>query len=248
MERTRISQVDNWELENPEQDIRGWSAVDASGQTLGQVSDLIVNEQAELIDGIVLDNGREYTDDDWMLSDGHVVIGGDADGGDSGLATAGAAGTGNGSSTHRAGETASTERTAGRDSFRVRRYAEDLQAQKQQVQAGEVGIRKDVVEREQTLDVPVTHEEVEIRRVATDRPATGDEHAFADGDTIRVPVVAERVQVSKDARVVEELEISKRAVTENQRVSETVREEQIEIDRQGDVDVADGASRERTAR
>ena len=38
-----------------------------------------------------------------------------------------------------------------------------------------------------------------------------------DGETIRVPVRAEEVDVRKDARVVEEVEISKRPVTETQR-------------------------------
>ena len=51
-----------------------------------------------------------------------------------------------------------------------------------------------------------------------------------DGETIRVPVHAEDVDVRKEARVVEEVEISKRPVTENRRVSETVRREEIDVD------------------
>jgi hypothetical protein len=39
----------------------------------------------------------------------------------------------------------------------------------------------------------VTREEVQVRRVSTDRPATGSQDAFTDGDTIRVPVSAEHV-------------------------------------------------------
>ncbi|MBA2314228.1 MAG: YsnF/AvaK domain-containing protein, partial [Chloroflexi bacterium] len=95
--------------------------------------------------------------------------------------------------------------------------------------AGEVRIDKNVVEEERTLDVPVTREEVQIRSVATDGSTAVGDDAFS-GDTIRVPVTEERVDVSKEVRVVEEIEISKRPVTETQRVSETVRREQVDID------------------
>ncbi len=45
---------------------------------------------------------------------------------------------------------------------RLQLREEQLQVYKQPVQTGEVGIRKEVVTEQQTLDVPVTHEEVYI--------------------------------------------------------------------------------------
>jgi uncharacterized protein (TIGR02271 family) len=71
--------------------------------------------------------------------------------------------------------------------------------------------------------------------VKTDRPARGDERAFQDGDTLRVPVTAEEVEVRKEPRVVEEIEIDKRRVTEDQKVSEGVRREEVDIRETGDV-------------
>ena len=126
------------------------------------------------------------------------------------------------------------------DSVRVALHEEELRAQTVQQQAGEVEVRKDVVEEQQTLDVPVTREQVEIRRFAVDRPADGSE--ISDTDTIRVPVSAERVQVDKDVRVVEEIEIDKRAVTETQRVSDTVRREEVNVQQEGDVSVTGGST------
>jgi uncharacterized protein (TIGR02271 family) len=51
-----------------------------------------------------------------------------------------------------------------------------------------------------------------------------------DGETIRVPLRAEDVDVRKDTRVVEEVVISKRPVTETKRVSDTVRREEVDVD------------------
>lgn len=76
-------------------------------------------------------------------------------------------------------------------------------------------------------DVPVTREEVSIERRSVDRPAGGE--AFTE-DSIDVPVYEERVQTGKEARVVEELEVGKTSVTDTERVEETVRREEFDID------------------
>lgn len=129
-----------------------------------------------------------------------------------------------------------------RDTVRVPVHEEQLRAERMREQAGEVRLEKNVVEEEQTLDVPVTREEVEVRRVSTDRRAGTEAGAFESGDTIRVPVTAERVSVTKEPHVVEELEISKRPVTETQRVSERVRREEVDIEESGNVLAGAGAS------
>jgi len=125
------------------------------------------------------------------------------------------------------------------DSRRLTLHEEELQAQTRREQAGEIAVSKRVVEENQQVEVPVTHEEVEVRRVRVNRADAGDEAAFTDdGETIRVPVTAETVEVTKTPRVVEEIEISKRPVTERQTVSDTVRREEADISREGDVTVA----------
>jgi uncharacterized protein (TIGR02271 family) len=128
------------------------------------------------------------------------------------------------------------------DQVRVPLHEEQLRAERMTESAGEVRVGKHVREEERELDVPVTREEVEVRRVATDRAAGPDTTAFSDGDTLRVPVTSERVEVTKEPRVVEEIEISKRPVTETQRVSETVRREEVDVDESGNVLAGAGAS------
>jgi len=115
------------------------------------------------------------------------------------------------------------ERTGTRDTVQLRE--EELAARKRQTEAGEVSIGKRVVSEQETMDVPVTHEEVEIeRRPVGNRPAEGD--IEEDSETVRVPLMREEVDVEKRPVVTEELELHKRPVTENRRVEETVRREE----------------------
>jgi uncharacterized protein (TIGR02271 family) len=119
---------------------------------------------------------------------------------------------------------------------RMQLREEQLTAQKQTVQAGEVGVHKNIVSEEQSLNIPVNREEVYIERnpvagnVPSDTPIGQDE-------TYRVPVREEQVQVNKQPVVREEINVGKRVVQDNQQVSDTVRREEARIDRSGDVNV-----------
>ena len=113
---------------------------------------------------------------------------------------------------------------------------EQLNVGKERVQTGEVELRKDVVTEQQTINVPVTHEEVYIeRRAVTDGQVDGS--PIGEEETISVPVSEEQVNVSKNTVVTGEVAIGKRAVTENQQVSDTVKHEEVRVERDGDVSV-----------
>jgi uncharacterized protein (TIGR02271 family) len=113
---------------------------------------------------------------------------------------------------------------------------EQLQARKQPVETGRVSIGKEVVEEKQTLEVPVTHEEVTIERQAVARrPAEGS--IGEKDETIRVPVREEQVSVDKQAVVTEEVRVGKQQIQETKQVSGTVRREEARIEGDGDIDV-----------
>jgi uncharacterized protein (TIGR02271 family) len=122
------------------------------------------------------------------------------------------------------------------DEQTVQLREEELHARTQPVESGQVRVGKDVVEEQQTLDVPVTHEEVTIERRPVDRRAA-DAAIGANDDTISVPVRAEQVSVEKRAVVTEEINVGKRHVQDTQQVSGTVRREEARIEQDGDVDV-----------
>lgn len=120
---------------------------------------------------------------------------------------------------------------------------EELQATKERGEAGRVHIHKDVVEEPQSINVPVSREEVRVERVPVEGAATGNlgPDAFQDKD-IDVPVMGEQVNVEKQTRVGEELHLHKREVTENQRFGDTVRRERVNVegvDQQGDMPLDD---------
>lgn len=120
-------------------------------------------------------------------------------------------------------------------------HEERLHATTTPVQAGEVHVRKEVHTEHQTLNVPVTREEVVVER----RPVSG--HASTSdlrpGEEIRIPVKEERVHVSKEAVVKEEVSVGKRKVTETEQVSADVRKEEVHVEKQGDVEVREGKKR-----
>lgn len=55
-----LSKLHDYELVHPEQDIRGWDVIDASGSKVGRVDDLLVSTDTELVELIRLSNGEEY--------------------------------------------------------------------------------------------------------------------------------------------------------------------------------------------
>jgi uncharacterized protein (TIGR02271 family) len=108
-------------------------------------------------------------------------------------------------------------------------HEEELTATKHDVERGQVRVHKDVVEEQQTLEVPVTEEEVEITRRRVDRGVTDADHAFEEG-TIEVPLRGEEVDVEKRTRVVEEIDIDKTARQHTESVGGTVRHEEVHVE------------------
>ena len=118
---------------------------------------------------------------------------------------------------------------------RVQLREEQLQVNKERVQTGEVGLRKEVVTEQQTINVPVTHEEVVIER----NPVSGQptDQPIGESETYRVPISEEQVSVNKQTVPTGEVSVGKRQVQENQQVSDTVRREEAHLEREGDVNV-----------
>ncbi|QSQ22587.1 YsnF/AvaK domain-containing protein [Pyxidicoccus parkwayensis] len=114
---------------------------------------------------------------------------------------------------------------------------EELDVTKREKQAGEVRVKKDVVEEEKVVDVPVRRERVRVERrdVTPERPAMG---ATFQEETVVVPLRAEEVDVQKRAVVDEEVVIHKDAIEEERRVAENLRREDVSIRTEGDVEGA----------
>ncbi len=113
---------------------------------------------------------------------------------------------------------------------RLRLHEERLNVDKEKVQTGEVNVSKHVVEDEQSIEVPVEREEVYVERRKVDQNTSGTDAFVDENDSIHVPLTEERVVVSKEDVVSEEIVVGKRKVRDTDTVSETVRREEADID------------------
>ncbi len=118
---------------------------------------------------------------------------------------------------------------------KIQLLGEVLRVHKQQVPRGEVRIRKDVVSETQSVQVPVTREELVIEKHAGGE-GTPTGTIGADSE-IRIPLTEERVTVEKRPTVREEVQVGKRRVEQTQQVSEQVRHEELRVEKQGKANV-----------
>lgn len=118
----------------------------------------------------------------------------------------------------------------------LRLREEQLRVEKERVQKGEVRVRKEIVEEQQSIDVPVRHEEVIIERHPIVEPRPTDIPVGRD-EVIQVPLSEEQVTISKQPVETEEITLKKREVEEQKRASGTVRKEEARIEPIGDISI-----------
>jgi uncharacterized protein (TIGR02271 family) len=118
---------------------------------------------------------------------------------------------------------------AAEDELRIPVVEEELTATVRPAEAGAVRIEKRVVEEDRVLEVPVTDEQIRVERRIVDRPVGADTQAFEE-IVIDVPVTTEEVELRKQARVAEEIVVSKEATQRTERVTDTVRREEVYVD------------------
>jgi uncharacterized protein (TIGR02271 family) len=115
------------------------------------------------------------------------------------------------------------------------RSEERLRVDKEQTQRGTARLHKYVVTEQQSVTVPVSHEEVRVER----EPITdANRNEALSGPDIseedhEMTLDEERVVVSKETTPVERVRLDKETVTEDQQVSEEVRKEQIDFEDDG---------------
>jgi uncharacterized protein (TIGR02271 family) len=119
-------------------------------------------------------------------------------------------------------------------------HKEELDITKNNIDAGEVVISKDIVEEQKTVEVPVMHEEVVIKRTPMNNERT-DSSAISQ-ETITIPVSQEQVEVNKYAVTTEEISASKRQVEETQQIQETLKREEAHVDTTGSVNIVSDSS------
>ena len=112
----------------------------------------------------------------------------------------------------------------------VQLKSEELKVGKREVEYGGVRLRKIV--RTETVNQPIelTREEIEIERVPVEGSSRAPDAKFGE-EEIYIPLRRQEAVVEKDVRAREEVHIGKRTETERQQVSDSVRHEDVEIER-----------------
>ena len=130
------------------------------------------------------------------------------------------------------------DRTVGHDTSgpntddAITRSEERLNVGTQQVESGRARLRKHIVTEQQTVTVPVSHDEVRIER----EPITDANRGAALGgadlseEEHEVVLTEERPVVQKETVPVERIKLGTETVTEQQQVTEDVAHEEITVD------------------
>jgi len=110
---------------------------------------------------------------------------------------------------------------------------ERVSVTKREVETGRYRIRVAVEERQETIPVELSHDEVEIERVPVNRTVTQLPSVRLEGSTTVIPVVEEVVVVEKKLVLVEEIHVRRRGAVQTEQIPVTIRSERAEIDQAG---------------
>lgn len=204
----RLASLDDWELADEDQDLRGKALHAADGRVLGRISDMLVDLDQERVVALRLENQQVVDVDRVDIRDGNVMLLGAVAG-----ATAGAA-------------------TAATAEQRVPIVKEELDIGKRVVDLANVRVRSRVVERPVSEQVAVHREHVDVTRRPVAQEISGREaEAMLRDGVVEVTERGEQVVVGKTANVVEEVVVRKDVETHQEQVRDTVRHTEVEVDR-----------------
>jgi uncharacterized protein (TIGR02271 family) len=139
-----------------------------------------------------------------------------------------------------------TTRVVDDDEIHIPIMEEKLTATVRPMEAGAVRIEKRIVEEDRLFEVPVTDQQIRVERRIVDRPAGANETQAFEEIVIEVPLTREQVELHKQARVAEEIVVTKEAVQRTEQVRGTVRREEVFVDENATLtDESEGGSSRR---
>lgn len=210
-ENYKLENLNNYELEDSDKDLRGKTLTTPDGKSVGRIDDMFVDPSRERICAVRLEDDRMIDIDHIDIRDGKPVLlvpqeriprpGPDFD-------------RNNVTSKH------------------IPIVEEKLEVGKRPIETGGVRIRKRVVEEPVSKQVDVRDEHVEVdRRPVNERVGDRDASAMFKDQDIDVTERGEKVVAGKEARVKEELVVNKEAGSHKETVKDTVRRTDVDVDR-----------------
>ena len=113
---------------------------------------------------------------------------------------------------------------------------EQLQVDKQVIETGVVRITKHVIEESETVNIPVSRDEITVEHVAVYQYVDEAPAVRYEGETMIIPVLREVLVTEKKLLLVEEVHVTKRQITSQETQEVTLRKEEVTVERTGATD------------
>jgi stress response protein YsnF len=123
-----------------------------------------------------------------------------------------------------------TESTGQRRETTIPRVQENLEVSKRTEEQGGVRVRSRIVERPVEENVRLREEHVNVERQPVNRPVSMDDARSFQEKEIELTERTEVPVVNKEARVVEEIRVSKDVTERNETIRDTVRDTEVDIE------------------
>lgn len=118
-----------------------------------------------------------------------------------------------------------------REGTTIPRMEEHLEVGKRMQERGAVRVRSRIVEKPVEEHVRLREEHVRVERQPVNRPVSDSERNQLQGRDIELTERAEVPVVNKEARVVEEVRVSKEVTERDQTIRDTVRHTEVDVDK-----------------
>ena len=225
---------DEYDLVHSGQYCIGWTAVDQAGKKIGEVTEMLVNTDTEMVDSILVDGKKRIAAQDIALRDEKVVVRGIMHGGELEMTDAANAATSydqplarnTGETKHVAGVTRAANTD---DEIVIPIIEEQLRVGKRTIESGAARVSTKITEQPVTETVNLREENVTVERRPVDRAVENAPAAFKEG-TIEITEMAEVPVVAKEARVVEEVVVGKNVTEHEETVKETIKRTEVDVD------------------
>jgi uncharacterized protein (TIGR02271 family) len=113
----------------------------------------------------------------------------------------------------------------------LRLWAEEVSFDRVKVETGRVRVRVVTREHDETVEIPLSRETVEVDRVAIGREIDSMPSARQEGDTLVIPVVEEVIVTQRKLVLKEELRLKRVRLTEQHRQTVTLRRQEAIVER-----------------
>ncbi|TWD98679.1 uncharacterized protein (TIGR02271 family) [Neobacillus bataviensis] len=121
------------------------------------------------------------------------------------------------------------------DEVTLQLHKEEMEINKKWVDTADVTIYKKKYTEEKQILVPVTHEDLIIKK----KVANPENSADIKLETIRIPLSEDQIEVTLTPAILNDVEIYKNQYEELMQVHETLKEEKVNVETVGNVKLAD---------